>query len=225
MENNRNEEVLIFTEKLQKKASEYNDEIARLLSCQISELPAGLFGMIFNTLTLKLELLECYYNIWSKLTQANCLLIDENRKQNAERVLLIQKMTFISIMSSIEFCFKEYIKNFPNKIGDCKNSKEIIFLSKIIKNSKNKFVITNNDFEKWQGLIKLRNVLVHNNAIAERTEKYEYPNCILLFESGKMIKGDLKLFPCLLNQLLDLSKEWILKINSNRKRWISEKNI
>ena len=204
---------LIFAWQLREKANKYSDEVDRLLNSQANKSLVGLFGMIFNNFTLKLELLDYYYNIWSNPIQADVLSINRTKKENWERVILIQKMTFISIMSSIEFCFKEYIKEFPNKIGNCENSRRKIYLFEIIKNSKDKSIITNTTFKKWQGAIKLRNVLVHNNGIAEETEKYEYPNCTLLFKSGEMTKGDLKLFLYLLDWLLDASKEWILKIS------------
>lgn len=204
---------LIFAWQLREKANKYSDEVDRLLNSQANKSLVGLFGMIFNNFTLKLELLDYYYNIWSNPIQADVLSINRTKKENWERVTLIQKMTFISTMSSIEFCFKEYIKEFPNKIGNCENSRRKIYLFEIIKNSKDKSIITNTTFKKWQGAIKLRNVLVHNNGIAEETEKYEYPNCTLLFKSGEMTKGDLKLFLYLLDWLLDASKEWILKIS------------
>jgi len=204
---------LIFAWQLRKKANKYSDEVDRLLNSQANKSLVGLFGMIFNNFTLKLKLLDYYYNIWSNPIQADVLSINGTKKENWERVILIQKMTFISIMSSIEFCFKEYIKEFPNKIGNCENLRRKIYLSKIIKNSKDESIITDTTFKKWQGAIKLRNVLVHNNGIAEETEKYEYPNCTLLFKSGEMTKGDLKLFLYLLDWLLDASKEWILKIS------------
>jgi hypothetical protein len=206
-------EVLNLIIKLRAKAQKYSQEIAKLLQCQPSELLPGLFNMISNNLTLELELLNFYYTLWSKISQTNRPLIDRAEKQNVERVILIQKMAFISIMSSIEFCFKEYIKQFPHKIGDCENQQGRVYLFGILNKSKDSSIITDATFIGWQGMIELRNTLVHNNGIAEKTESYTYQNCKLILKSGAMITGNLTLFLYLIDQLLDFSKEWILEMN------------
>ena len=168
--------------------------------------------MIFNTLTLGLELLNFYYTTWGKTSQTNCTSVEEAKTQNDERVILIQKMIFIATMSAIEFCFKKYINQFPHKIGDCRNRQGRVYLSRITKESEDNSII-NTTLIGWQGMIELRNSLVHNNGIAEKTENYTYPNCTLTLENGKMTRGNLKLFPYLIDWLLDSSKEWITEMN------------
>ncbi len=207
-------EVLIQVMQLRKKAQRYRQKTATMLKCQQHELPAKLFGMIFNMLTLGLELLSYYNTIWSKKSQTNCTSVEEAKKQNAERVIMIQKMIFLNTLSSIEFCFKEYIEKFPPKIGERKNQHGRAYLLNIVKESEKNHIINYATFTGWRGMIYLRNNLVHNNGVAEKTESYTYPNCTLSLESGKMTIGDLKLFPHLIDWLLDSSYEWILKMNT-----------
>lgn len=67
---------------------------------------------IFNTLTLTLELLNYYYNVWasydtSKLSPEE---IEGKRRENAERVIEITKWAFVHAMSIIEFSIKNAVK-------------------------------------------------------------------------------------------------------------------
>lgn len=207
-------EVVRFIENLRVKAQNYQNEIAnKLLLSKQEELPTGLFGMIFNTLTLGLELLHFYYNTWDKKSQTNCASVKDAKNENAERVILIQKMIFINTMSAIEFCFKEYVNQFPHKIGNCQNRQGWVYLSRITKESKDNSIINDTKLAGWQGMIELRNSLVHNNGIAEKTEQYTYTKCTLTLEEGEKITGNLKLFPHLIDWLLDSSKEWITEMN------------
>jgi hypothetical protein len=119
-------------------------------------------------------------------------------------------MIFIEVMSSIEFCFKEYIKKFPEKIDHITGR---VYLSKIINKSNEKDIVVNSELTLWEGIIELRNALVHNNGISDESAEYVYPNCKLLLYENKMIRGDLKLFLNLIDWLLDSVKRWIFEMN------------
>lgn len=202
-------DVLKLTSDIRTKAKTYGHEITALVGGTPQDLPSGVFGMIFNKLTLSLELLSYYDSTWRAQTSTNASSAEKARKQNGERVVLIQKMTFIGILSSLEFCFKDYIRTFPAKIGDCKNSSGEVYLSNIIKISQSAGVVSASDLKLWDGLVHLRNYLVHNNGVAQETKTYIYPSIQLVLVDGQMTQGNLKLFPYLIDWLLDASKKWI----------------
>ena len=202
-------EVLKLTADLRTKADTYTHEIRALLGGAPQDLPSGVFGMIFNNLTLSLELISYYDNVWKAASTTNATSVEEARKQNGERILLIQKMTFISILSSLEFCFKNYVHTFPAKIGDCRNARGKVYLLDIINRSKSTGIVSPDNLELWEGLIHLRNYLVHNNGVAQETKTYRYPNSQLVLVDGQMTQGNLKLFPHLIDWLLDASKNWV----------------
>jgi hypothetical protein len=210
------DDVIKLTADLRVKAVDYGDEIAALIGISHTDLPAGVFGMIFNNLTLSLELISYYVSTWSTTTTTNTNSVEGARIENRERILLIQKMTFISILSSVEYCFKDYIRTFPKKIGECKDSTGRVYLSSIINTSHLSDLISDSDFELWNGLIHLRNCLVHNNGVAQETKVYSYPDSQLVFAYGQMTEGNLKLFPHLIDWLLNSSKIWIGKIHTEK---------
>lgn len=201
-----NNEILNQIVQLREKAHNHGEEVAKLIGAQPSEIPVGVFGMIFNKLTLGLELLSYYYDAWEKAIHTKYSSVEEAKQENAQRVILIQKMIFLDAMSSIEFCLKEYIKKSPQKISSFTDR---IYLRRIMKQSETQGVISNPEFTLWEGTIELRNALVHNNGVSEKTRTYNYPSCNLNLQKGKMIQGNLKLFPNLIDWLLDSIKYWI----------------
>ncbi len=105
---------------LRDTAKKLGNEIAGLYKVEPLYLPANVFSMAFNDITLALELLDHYYKIWGDPTAKISTTIEEAKKQNAERIIAIQKMVFIGIMSSIEYCGKQIVTQLVSKFGDFK---------------------------------------------------------------------------------------------------------
>jgi len=204
------EKVLEQVKQLRKKTYDYGEEVAKSIGVQSNEIQANVFPMIFNKLTIGLELLNYYHEIWRKIIRPKYSSIEEAKKENWERVITIERMIFIEVMSSIEFCFKEYVKKYPEKIDNITGR---IYLSKIINKSNEKDIVVNSESTLWGGIIELRNALVHNNGISDESAEYVYPNCKLILSENKMIQGDLKLFLDLIDWLLESVKSWIFEMN------------
>lgn len=195
---------------LRNKARNNCDDVSSILSVQPHEIPAGFFNMAFNDITLALELLDHYNKIWGEQTKTTCSSVEEARNQNAQRVIAIQKMVFIEIMSSFEFSAKQYIGSESQIIGTFQGR---VYLRGIMKRSKDSGIISASDLTLWEGVVNCRNNLVHNNGISEINAVYTYPKCTLRMEKDKMTQGDLRLFPRLSDWLLDSGLSWILKLN------------
>jgi hypothetical protein len=202
-------EILDLTIQLRQKSNDYGKEVAESLRIDVHKQPAGVFPMIFNKHTVLLELLSHYFDAWKKATTTKCSSIEEARKENAERVILIQKLIFIQSMSAIEYCCKNYVKTNPKKISQIKSR---IYLRRIMEESKNRGIVSDLEFTLWEGAIELRNSLVHNNGISEKTAEYNFPKCKLKIYKDKMIQGNLKLFPNITDWLLDATKYWLIEM-------------
>ena len=195
---------------LRNDAKKNGDEVALFFGVEKHEDPASFFGMAFNSITITLELLDYYYNLWGKLNQKDLPNVKETREQNAERVILLEKMCFISVMSSFEFCAKKVVLEKKSLFGEFRGR---IYLTGIMERSENKGIINKSQFNLWRGINKLRNSLVHNNGIAEENVQYEYPNVTLTLQENVMTQGNLKLFPLLIKWLLIEAQLWIKNAN------------
>lgn len=191
-------------------AEKNGDEIAQEFSVEHHEDPAAFFGMVFNNITMTLELLDHYNRLWGNLTSTTCSSVEEARAQNGERVMMIQTMAFIEIMSSFEFSAKKTVIQKAARFG---RFSERIYLSGIMKRSQEKGFIDQAKLDLWNGAIRLRNSLVHNNGISEETACYQYPEITVNVNQNAMTQGDLKQFGLLSKWVLNESKTWISAAN------------
>lgn len=204
------EDIVELYWELRKICKDSYDDIYEIFNGNPEDNPGSFFNMSFNNLTLTLELLDFYKKIWGNARITKAPSIEEARKQNAQRVILIQKMSFIEIMSSLEFCAKKMVtKN--KKFGEFNGR---IYLSRIMEKSKEIGIIDENKMKLWNGAIRLRNSLVHNNGISEDIAEYHYPDTVIKVKKSSMTQGNLKMFALLTKWVLNEFKNWIIKANS-----------
>ena len=191
---------------LRGKAKDYGEK-----QVGMSDTLRGMFAMLFNGLTLGLEILDSYKFIWSGIKLTNAAEIQRAKEQNAERVVLIQKMIFIESMSAIEFSLKKYIAENPGKIGNIKGR---VYLIKILNNCKDKGLLSGSDYDGWNGLRELRNAIIHNNAISDVDLKRDYNNTVLELKRDKKIQGNFLLYPAVIDWMLDKTGELALNLHT-----------
>lgn len=174
--------------------------------------PIGAFGMCSNYATQSLELHLYYATVFQNTSDA--------RLQNDERILMLQTSLLVQILSAVEFGTKEAVKFIPNSF---RNIDGRLYLTKILKNSRELFDITDDDYIRWQSAIELRNCIVHNNAISEKKILQSYPDFDLTFVVGKMIKTDLLTLPKLCKWIVTAFGKWVDKYLSLLESSTSQK--
>ena len=201
---------------LRKKCKDVGFATQKRLGTDDRDPRHGCFAQIFNTSTLTVELLSYYFNCWKRQANGSKEEIEEKRKENAERVILITKMHFINCMSAIEFCMKEKLRLFQDnglskwyteKLDDSKP----VYMRSIVKESEKNGIITTKELEFWECLIDVRNFMVHNNAIADKTEICDLDGIQVEFVQGQMIRGKLGFLTKLADKSVDLYKLWVEK--------------
>ena len=197
-------------ENLREKCSRYGDEANSMLKGSLLGTGSGCFGMIFNHATLTLELLDHYYRIWRKptiITTRDIEDLERSKKENAERCILITKWLFIDSISSIEFSMKESIKLCPNTLFKKKGKR--VYLSSIVKKSKSIHLMGNDSIKAWNLILRVRNLVVHNNAIADQNGQYQIKDITISLIEGKMMKGKLDFFVKLTDMAVDEYYSWL----------------
>lgn len=192
-----------FSERYGNRASEFSGGVQQ-------EDIASFFGMAFNNLTITLELLDYYYSLWEKLNPQEFSNPEETRDQNGQRVVHIQKMCFIELMSAFEFSAKKIVLKNEHLFGELKGR---IYLTKIMQRSSEIGVLSKEELQLWKGASILRNALVHNNGIADKDEIYKYPEVILTLAKDNMTKGNYQLFGLMSKWLLHEAFCWLKNVN------------
>jgi hypothetical protein len=215
--------VLENVAKLREKSRQYGDEISQLLGIlpDVSDPRSGCFGMVFNHLTLTLELLSHYYSLWSspsvKVSSVEVSTEERARikKENAERCVMALKWLFIGSLSSIEYSAKlsvaSYGEGSPAKDLTKVRRGQHVYLSDIMRNSNSKDfnLIDDDEYNDWQNLIFLRNCIVHNNGVSESDRIFDIAGIRVAASAGEMIPGKLDFFAIVTGVAIDRYFAWV----------------
>ena len=176
------------------------------------------FNAVFNGLTLTLELLDYYYNVWasydaSRLSRKE---IESRRRENAERVIEITKWAFVHAMSIIEFSLKDAVRVIDpsimksietRKSKSRKRKRVFIYLRDIVEELKSKKCMSDEVHGNWVALITIRNLVVHNNAIADSNKVLRIGDMEIHLRKGRMLKGKLDFFVKLMDYAVEGYKQ------------------
>ena len=207
--------LIIQVTRLRDTAKKYEDEVCKLpfISTTQPAPQSECFAMVFNHLTLTLELLSHYHSIWSKprivLTEDEKIRI---RKENGQRCVLITKWLFVDSLSSIEYSAKVVISHYDPESSAkklLKSRSRYVYLRDIIRNSWNEKLISINDYQNWDNIIKLRNYIVHNNAIADIDTTIEVREIKLIGGKGNQFQGNLNSYATLTEVVVEQYLTWL----------------
>ncbi len=198
-------DVLQRVATIRAKGLQYQNELATRFGIPLGDPPIGGLGICHNTATLTLELLSFYNDIWAKIDPKTVTNAAQARQQNAERVMLVTKAFYILALSGFEFAAKNGLPLRSNKLmlGGGR-----IYLGSIMGASRDANLISQNTFELWSGAIELRNTLVHNNGIADRTATYQFPDVKIELRQGQMATDGLLFFAALTDWATDSFRDW-----------------
>ena len=203
---------------LRDKCVKYQNEINTKLGS--NDIKVGYFNIIHNHAVATLELLGFYKKIWETPSMFRLEVpkadkdLKRAKKENAERIIEATKCLFIKSLSAIEYCAKGTIKDKRHPLHlwyqEQKSKNRRIYLSKMISESYKRGLINKKQKESWDCLIDMRNIIVHNNGIADKNVKYSINDLEIIFEENKMTKGKLDTFIKLTNIAVDLYYSWVL---------------
>ena len=187
--------------RLVEKANNYRDEQAEQNSAEFQA-----FNWMSKDLTIMDESLSRHY----------CTLEGDpaavKRVEIYERVVGIQRLTFISIMSTVEGSLKQYAVENPGQIGDIDktlNAGEYVYLRKILRVcEKKEKVLPERNSKRWNVLMELRNILVHNagkvtDGDPGRCDRHIFNGETLVLEHGEKVKGTLVVTLYIIDEMLD----------------------
>ena len=208
------EQLLNKVAELREKTEQYKNEIIQLLSISPSDLDPrrNCFSMIFNNLTLTLELLYYYHSIWSNPPiKVKPEEMAWRKQEKAERCLTILKWLYIGTLSSIEYNVKESVKLYGEKspANDLIKTNNRIYLGTIIKNSLKNKLINDDGFKDWDNLIFIRNCIVHNDAISDCEKSFNIGGVNVVTHEDEMMQGELNFFAVLAEVSIDRYFTWV----------------
>lgn len=186
------QDVIALVDQARVRSAQLNDELAQRYGVPPGAMPIAGLNMANMHAVIALELLVHYAEIWARLDPAHFPDVDETRRENAQRVLEVTKSAFVLSLSAFEFCAKQALAVSPGRLPPMNGR---VYLRRVVRESVVARIIPNEDDHPWEGLIELRNTVVHNNGIAEKTSTYTIPGAAAIcFVAGRMTQGNLKFF-------------------------------
>lgn len=176
------------------------ERLERQFSRPSTSTPISSINMLHNHLTLCVELLSHYENVFPPIEGK----FEENiisHIPEAQRVNEIFKLTFIIMMSSFEHGARKFVQANKEIYG---KPTDKLFLINIMQRSCKLGWISVQQRDSWEFLICLRNSFVHNNSESQLTTSFVLPNGI----KWSILKNAKTVAPLL---HLPFSMEWALQ--------------
>ena len=181
------------------------------------------FNMIHNLVRQSHDLLWYYWKVWYpnelELRSRQNPTEDDAihfAKQTGERLMLVLRSAFIFSLSIVEYAMKLVIKQ--AKRGplldwyDKKKKKNLrVYLKGIMEESKRKKMLSLTEYNSWGGMIELRNVIMHNNAIVDENTSLAIGTITLDAKTGEMVSYPISKRPRIIKVLVELTRSWLEK--------------
>jgi len=179
---------------------------------------------INNAIVVVIDLLSYYKDIWEKIIvpiDGGDVKEDLRVKQGRDSIFYITKWLFGEIIGTMEYNTKMILlesknpefEKFVQKISE----EQEVYLSDIMKSAKDKKIFSDEVYNKWATVFKLRGLLSHVGGISNIDVGMDFGEDLTIkLEKGQQVKGKIDFFISLGEQLLPMYFDWI-KLISNKK--------
>jgi len=163
------------------------DQVAAESGVADHQPPLNGLNMASSKLVYSAEAIGFYFQHWEMMERRGVRGTPAILKENEDRIGHIQTSTFTSLISSFEATAKLALasRRHPLKLGNGR-----IYLRKMLDESFRLGLIDDADISFWIGALKLRNSIVHNNAVAEDSMRIVLGDGYHIeFRPGEMIQS------------------------------------
>lgn len=173
----------------------------------------------------------CFYNIYNRgvLTREIITLLEKSvrpfqdedaESQELERLMIVTRGLFTDTVSSIEKAAKDCIPAYwMNDIKDMAlKSSSYLYLRYIIYASAEKGLVSKEELKEWDSLFLMRNLVIHNNSVADRSMIFELDDLRISMRPDRMMKGPSTTFVKLSEKAVELFYNWLKKVDEVYRR-------
>lgn len=180
------------------------------LSREKTGFTQSLWG-IHNRLIVTQEILGFYNSAWNS-ERISHLTLEEDQLNNElmDRLLTVTKNLFVDVMSIVERGAKGLLIDHPDSslMQEAKQGRRFLYLRDIMNVSMQNELISKAAFQEWEDLLSIRNLVVHNNSIADRSCRMTVGDLRISMRPDRIMKGPLKTFVVLSERALTLYYHW-----------------
>ena len=108
-------------------------------------------------------------------------------EEEVERLNETQKWYFVSVLSVLEYSMGELLGSRGS--GTLRDLAREGPFSKFLEQASSEGMVPTSERDCLKVLMRVRNDIVHRNAISKQSERYEYEGVLIELQAGKMIEG------------------------------------
>ena len=167
------------------------------------------FWNIHNRALLTKEILTFYMRSWEAGVP------EGTEGEMTERVVTVTRDMFIDTVSSIEKASKDCVKAYP-KSGlkeKAMDGMKYLYLRNIIGASAELGYINDSVMDEWDGILTMRNLVTHNNSVADRSKVFEIGDIRISMRPNRMMKGPADTFVVLTDKVTRLFYDWLITVD------------
>lgn len=200
------EELNVFLAKAKVYAEKIDSEIAD----RENDFRSMCFWNVYNRAVLTKEVVTFYNTTWKSMD----IPVDLG-PEFTERIVTVTRDMFVDTVSSIEKAAKDSVKAYKRSMLREKSmeGRNYLYLRNIIAASVEMSYISKEDFQEWEDILVMRNLVTHNNSVADRSKVFEINGLKLSMRPNRMMKGPPVTFVKLTYRVLDLFFEWLMTID------------
>ena len=168
------------------------------------------FWNIYNRAVMTKEIVTFYTKAWENMD----VPIDLG-PEITERIVTVTRDMFVDTVSSIEKASKDCVNAY--KLSGLKErsmvGKSYLYLRTIISSSVDMGYTTESQGQEWDDILLMRNLVTHNNSVADRSKVFEVEGLKISMRPNRMMKGPSNTFVVLTDRVTELFKEWLTTID------------
>ena len=168
------------------------------------------FWNIYNRAVMTKEIVTFYTKAWENMD----VPIDLG-PEITERIVTVTRDMFVDTVSSIEKASKDCVNAY--KLSGLKErsmvGKSYLYLRTIISSSVDMGYTTELQGQEWDDILLMRNLVTHNNSVADRSKVFEVEGLKISMRPNRMMKGPSNTFVVLTDRVTELFKEWLTTID------------
>ena len=168
------------------------------------------FWNIYNRAVMTKEIVTFYTKAWENMD----VPIDLG-PEITERIVTVTRDMFVDTVSSIEKASKDCVNAY--KLSGLKErsmvGKSYLYLRTIISSSVDMGYTTESQGQEWDDILLMRNLVTHNNSVADRSKVFEVEGLKISMRPNRMMKGPSNTFVVLTDRVTELFKEWLRTID------------
>ena len=168
------------------------------------------FWNIYNRAVMTKEIVTFYTKAWENMD----VPIDLG-PEITERIVTVTRDMFVDTVSSMEKASKDCVNAY--KLSGLKErsmvGKSYLYLRTIISSSVDMGYTTESQGQEWDDILLMRNLVTHNNSVADRSKVFEVEGLKISMRPNRMMKGPSNTFVVLTDRVAELFKEWLTTID------------